>query len=193
MSSVHLRGGTECQMRTFCRWESVGAKFHAITKHELFSFEEYGMPMYRTHSASLVRNAASTPFARDLRSPRNTDPRAEFSVDYSKELKGFYRDYAKGMLGGEDTSTPSVFVYVVLFSTVSRPIALTTQIADGGTRARIYALDSSPLPLQPPGLCALSTPPPVATWSFPAFSLHWIRSGTCQRLSELGRIHRTLL
>ena len=70
------------------------------------------MLMYRIDSVSLVRNAALTPFSRDLKSPRDTDPRTEFYVVYSKELKEFWGDYAKGTSGGEDTGTPSVFVYL---------------------------------------------------------------------------------
>ena len=47
------------------------------------------MLMYGIDSAYLVRNAALTPFACDSKSPRNIDPRTEFYVVCSKELKGF--------------------------------------------------------------------------------------------------------
>jgi hypothetical protein len=46
------------------------------------------MLMHRIHSASLIRNAALTPFTRDLKLLRNTDPHTEFYVVYSKQLKG---------------------------------------------------------------------------------------------------------
>jgi hypothetical protein len=144
------------------------------------------MPMYRTHSTSLVRNAASTPFARDSKSPRNTDPRTEFSVDYSKELKGFYRLCKRYVGWQRHQYSLRVFAHTSpsAFSTVSRLITLAAQIAASDTRTHIYALDNSPHPRgcnRPVHASreALSTPPPIAMWSFPAFSLHWIRSGTC--------------
>jgi hypothetical protein len=87
---------------------------HAIIMHDLTPFEGHDigqMPMHRIHSASLVRNDASTPFGvRVLKSPSNT--RTEFYAVYSKELKVSYREYAKGALGDEDTSILFVFVYL---------------------------------------------------------------------------------
>ena len=85
--------------------------YHARPYH--FEGHDGGqMHMYRIHSASLVCNDASTPSGvRDLKSPSNADPRAEFYAIYQKELKGFYRDYTKGALGGDDTGPLFVFLY----------------------------------------------------------------------------------
>ena len=67
------------------------------------------LPMSRVHPASLAPNAASISFARNLESPGDVDPRTKFHTVYLKKLKGFYRGFAKGALGGEDTSTSSAF------------------------------------------------------------------------------------
>jgi hypothetical protein len=48
------------------------------------------LPMYRVHPALLARSTTSTPFARDLKLPRNTNLRTEIYAVYSKELKRFY-------------------------------------------------------------------------------------------------------
>ena len=67
------------------------------------------LPMSRAHPASLAPNAASISFARNLKSPGDVDPLTKFYTVYSKKLKGFYRGFTKGALGGEDISTSSAF------------------------------------------------------------------------------------
>ena len=90
---------------------------HAVNMpHGLTSLERHGgeqKSMYRTHSAPLVFNVASTSFTRDSKHGGiplgNTDPRAECTV-YSKELKGFGWNYVKGVSNCEDLNTPFVLM-----------------------------------------------------------------------------------
>jgi hypothetical protein len=128
----------------------------------------------RVHPTSLARNAASTPFARDLKSPRTTVT-ALNSMSSIKGTEGLLLRLYKRCVGWprrQHLLRLDVPVRTLSpFSTASRLITFAVRITTGDIWTHICTLDVYPIQrLQPPGLCSTRNVVDSATSSDVAFS-----------------------